>query len=99
MALLDTEAHQGVNAAFMRNRKGAVCIAFSDPAYVRSEVILLDRDTLSIHAILHESSHLLGHVSETMAQAFEENEETLLAALLSNGSVLELQVPVKLETT
>ena len=27
---------EGVNAAFMRNHRGAVCIAFSDPSYVRA---------------------------------------------------------------
>lgn len=85
-----------VDAAFMRNHRGEVCIAFSDPVYVRAETIVVDRKTCSIHAVLHESSHLLGHVSEGMADAFVHNREALLTAMRPDGTVFELVAPVQI---
>ena len=86
-----------ISAAFMRNHRGEVCISFADPVYVRAEAILVDRKTCSIHAVLHESSHLLGHVSEGMAEAFLQNREALLTALRPDGTIFELVAPVQLE--
>jgi hypothetical protein len=93
--LQDDGIDDGVSAAFMRNHRGEVCIAFADPVYVRSEAILIDRDTCQIHAVLHESSHLLGHVSEGMAEAFLRKREALLTAIRPDGTVFELLAPVQ----
>jgi hypothetical protein len=87
----------GVDAAFMRNHRGEVCIAFSDPAYVRAETILVDCKDCSIHAVLHENAHLLGHVSEGMAEAFVHNREALLTAMRADGTVFEMIAPVHIE--
>lgn len=81
-------------AVFLRNEKGEVCIAFADPAYVRAEAIVLDAKDGSIHAILHENSHLVGHVSHEMAGAFVDNAEVLLCAVRSNGGLFELTSPL-----
>src|SRR3982751_1895058 len=70
-----------VDAAFMRNHRGEVCIAFTDPVYVRADAILVDPQTCSIQAVLHEASHRLGHVSEGMIDAFTQNNEALLTAM------------------
>ena len=93
--LKDDGLDDGVSAAFMRNHRGEVCIAFADPVYVRSESILVDRDTCRIHAVLHESAHLLGHVSEGMADAFLQNREALLTAMRPDGTIFELVAPVQ----
>jgi hypothetical protein len=84
-----------VSAAFMRNHRGAVCIAFADPVYVRAESIVVHPDTCAIHCILHENTHLLGHVSEVMIKAFLDNKEALLTALRPDGTVFELVAPVQ----
>ena len=100
MSLLPDSCHlaepdEGVNAAFMRNHRGAVCIAFSDPVYVRSDSILVDPANGAVHAILHETCCLLGYVSQGMARAFAENREALLTALRPDGTVFEMTAPVQ----
>lgn len=87
---------EGVNAAFLRNHRGDVCIAFADPAYVRAEKILIDNERQSIHAILHESLYFLGEVSETMMGAFEIRQEALLTSLRTDGTIYETMVPVEI---
>ena len=90
------QEQEAVNAAFMCNHRGDVCIIFSDPLYARSESILIDQEDLSVHAILQENNYFLGNISERMMQAFEDNENALLAALKSDGSVLELEAPIEI---
>lgn len=94
------EAHlhdlsEGLDAAFMRNHRGQVCIAFADPDYARAESIFVDQDTFAIYAVIHQASHLVGTVSEGMLAAFAESREALLTALRADGSLLELMAPVQ----
>lgn len=86
---------EGVPAAFMRNHRGEVCIAFSDPVYARADSIFVDQDNLSVYAVVHQAAHFVGTVSEGMANAIAESKEALLTALRSDGSVLELFAPVQ----
>lgn len=86
---------EGVNAAFMRNHRGDVCIAFADPAYVRSERIIIDPASQSIHAILHQSLYFLGYVSDVMIDAFHTRKEALLTSLRPDGTIFEVMVPVE----
>jgi nitrite reductase/ring-hydroxylating ferredoxin subunit len=79
-----------ISACFMSNAKGKVCIALSDPEYVRAEKIIFDRQDRSVHAVLHETSHLLGHVSKDMAEVLVDNDEVLLCAVHTNGGIIEL---------
>ncbi len=93
---LEQEGHEvGINAAFMSNHRGQVCIAFSDPVYARADTILVNSKNLSVHAILHENSFFIGTVSEVMAHTFENNKEALLTAIRPDGSLLELSVPIE----
>jgi hypothetical protein len=89
------EPLEGLPAAFMRNHRGQVCIAFADPAYARADSIFVDRANLSIYAVVHQASHFVGTVSEGMATAFADSPEALLTALRSDGSILELSAPVQ----
>lgn len=83
-----------VNAAFLRNHAGEVCIALSDPAFVQSDRIVVDRATLCVFAVLHEAAHFIGAVSETMADAFSKNDHVLLSAMRVDGTMFELNAPV-----
>ena len=85
---------EAVQAAFLCNRKGDVCIAFDDPAFVQAELILVDREEGGIYAILHESDHLLGRLSPTMRGAFLKRETALLTALKPDGTIFEMMAPV-----
>ena len=86
---------EGLDAAFMRNHRGQVCIAFADPDYARADSIFVDRDTMAIYAIIHQASHFIGSVSENMTNAFVGSKEALLTAMRPDGSVLELTAPVQ----
>jgi hypothetical protein len=79
----------------MENRRGQVCIAFADAAWVRAEVIVIDKSSNSIHAVLHESVHFLGRVSDAMIAAFAASQEALLTTLRPDGSIFELTAPVR----
>lgn len=81
-------------AAFFLNEKGQAAIAFSDPAFVRADLIVIDRRDHSVHAVLHESSHLIGHVSPEMADAILGGGEILLAAVHTQGHLVDLFAPV-----
>ncbi len=89
-----TGHEEEVSAAFMRNHRGAVCIAFADPLYVRAEKIIVDPANGDIHAVVYEASHFLGRVSEGMMHSFTENEKVLLTALRPDGTIFELGAPV-----
>lgn len=81
-------------AAFFLDRNGQAAIAFSDPAFVRADLIVIDRRDHSVHAVLHESSHLIGHVSPEMAEAILNGGEILLAAVHTHGHLVDLFAPV-----
>lgn len=95
-SLKQTEEESWINAAFMSNHRGEVCIAFSDPVYARADSILVDRKKCSVHIIIHENSFLVGAVSEVMARTFENNKEALLTAIRPDGSLLELTAPIEI---
>ena len=48
----------------------------------------------SVHAVLHESSHLIGHVSPEMADAILGGGAILLAAVHTQGHLVDLFAPV-----
>jgi len=85
---------QGIEAAFMRNHRGDVCIAFSDPAYARSESIVFDRKNHALYALVHESCHYIGKISDAMVQAFDAQKQVLLTAIRPDGSVIEMMAPI-----
>jgi hypothetical protein len=81
-------------AAFLRNHAGEVCIALSDPAFVQSDTIVVDRSTLCVFAVRHEAAYLLGSVSQGMADAFALSDHVLLSSMRADGTMFELTAPV-----
>ncbi|MCB9979340.1 MAG: hypothetical protein H6862_07045 [Rhodospirillales bacterium] len=81
-------------AAFFFDRRGQAAVAFSDPTFIRSDMIVVNRADHSVHAILHESDHLIGHVSPEMAEAMIRGGEVLLAAVHVHGHIVDLYAPV-----
>jgi hypothetical protein len=81
-------------AAFLRNHAGDVCIALSDPAFVQSDAIVIDRSTLCVFAVFHEAAYYLGSVSQGMAEAFTRKKDVVLSAMRADGTVFELTAPI-----
>lgn len=79
-----------ISTGFMINQAGQVAIVFDDPNFVRSETIILDLATGTLHAVLHEQGLLIGNVSEAMAAAFANSTRVLLTSRRCDGSVLDL---------
>lgn len=88
---------EAISAAFMRNHRGEVCIAFTDPAYVRADAISVNPDSMAVYVIVYENKFFIGHVSENMVRAFKSNDQALLTALRPDGTVLELLSPIKVQ--
>jgi hypothetical protein len=65
---------------FSRNPDGRLCLHFSDPAYVSSELIIFDRKDSSIHAILHGTSHFVGLAGRDLAGSLKHNDAIILMA-------------------
>ena len=86
-----------INAAFMRNHRGEVCIAFTDPAYVRADAVSVNPDSLAVFVIVYENKFFVGHVSENMVQAFKSNDQALLTSLRPDGTVMELMAPIQVQ--
>jgi hypothetical protein len=88
------DAHDA-HATFLQNQRGEVCISMDDPAYVRSEALLVNRADGSVLCVLHESEHLLGQATPLMLQAMMDHGSALLSALRPDGTMLEISAPVR----
>ncbi|MBP9050803.1 MAG: hypothetical protein KBC88_06225 [Alphaproteobacteria bacterium] len=83
-----------ISSQFLINRLGEVAIVFDDPAFVRAETVLVDRQGGHIHALLHEKYHHVGSVSGEMVEAFSKNPQVLLAGVRVDGTVLDLHAAI-----
>lgn len=83
-----------IQAEFLKNARGDAFIRFFDPAYVRADVILLDRKNKSLYAVLHEQEHFLGDLDADMLDLFAKNDEVHLTASLSKDRAVNLKAPL-----
>jgi hypothetical protein len=65
---------------FSRNPNGQLCIHFTDPAYVRADVIIYDSKDNSLHAVLEGSSHFIGYADHDLIRNLHDEDEIILAA-------------------
>ncbi len=73
---------------FSRNPHGQLCIHFTDPAYVRADLIIFDRKDKSLHAVLEGASHFIGYADHNLARNLHDEDEVILAAThFYSGSV------------
>ena len=80
-----------IQAEFLRNARGDAFIRFFDPAFVRADVIILDRESKSLYAVLHEQEHYIGNLDEELIEIFAKNEDIHLTALLADKKALNLK--------
>lgn len=83
-----------IQAEFLKNARGDAFIRFFDPAYVRADVIVLDRKNKTLYAVLHEQEHFLGDLDEAMCEAFSKCDHIHLTGLLSNSKAVNLKAPL-----
>ena len=84
----------GVRSDFSHEEGAGVSISFFDPAYVRSDMILIDPTDHSIYAVLHEASHYVGKLSRDLVKAFVNSKEVLLTASHNDGAEIRLTTPL-----
>mgnify|MGYP000921647436 CR=1 FL=1 len=70
--------------------EGEVRLTFFDPAYCRSDLIILDPSDRSLHAVLHESAHFIGHVGRDILPHMLQKQNVMLAAPHYSGGTLSL---------
>lgn len=85
---------EGVPAHYSLNQQGQICITFSDPAYVRSDMIIFDRRDSSLHAVLNEGLHLIGHVEGDLTKSFAAKSEVWLTAPHYFTGTINLKTPL-----
>lgn len=88
---------QNIQAEFLKNARGDAFIRFFDPAYVRADVIILDRESKSLYAVLHEQEHYIGNLDDEMIEIFAKNEDIHLTGLLANKKALNLRAPLSVK--
>lgn len=84
---------EGVPVQFSLDH-GLVRITFSDPAYVRSDVIIFNRVDCSLHAVLNEGLHLIGKVEGELTKTFAATSEVVLAAPHYYSGAIDLKTPL-----
>jgi hypothetical protein len=89
----EAHTHAEDKAVFFVNPAGRAVAAFSDAAFVRADTLVIDPDG-SVHAVLHEAAHPVGHVPPEMAALLVRQGEVLAAAVHAHGHVVDLPVPV-----
>jgi hypothetical protein len=82
--------------SFGKNADGSVCITFLDPCYVRSDAIIINRTDLSVHAVLHESSHLVGYIDGKTAGGLVDKADVILSAAHYAGGTVHLKSKISI---
>ncbi len=85
---------EGIPAHYSQNNQGQVCITFSDPAYVRSDMIIFNRNDNSLHAVVNEGLHLIGKVEGDLRQTFAAKSEVILSAPHYFSGSIKLKTPL-----
>jgi hypothetical protein len=85
---------EGIPAEFSVNSQNQVCITFRDPEYVCADLILFDPRDSSLHAVLHESLHLIGWVEGDLKKSFSNRSEVFLSAPHYFSGTINLKTPL-----
>lgn len=83
----------GTRADLVKDDNGQIILTFFDPAWVRSDIILIDSQNLSLHAVLHEGTHFLGHIDKALLAELDGIEEITLSAPHVAGHTVSLRSP------
>jgi len=65
-------------------------ISFDDPAYIRAETVIFNREDRSVHAVLYEGQFLIGHVSEELNLSYSKHKSITLSADHFTGKKISL---------
>jgi hypothetical protein len=91
------KTRSAVQAEFLKNAEGNPMIRFfKDPEFVRAETIIFDRKDNSLHAILFDQAHLIGHLSKEEARAMEGVSSVLLTTAHYKSGVVNLHAAVRI---
>lgn len=80
-----------IQAEFLKNARGDAFIRFFDPAYVRADIIVLERKSKTLYAVLHEQEHYIGNLDDDMIALFAKNDEIHSTGMLSGEKALNLK--------
>jgi hypothetical protein len=84
-------AMSDIQSSFSVVDNGHIQITLDDPTFVRAETVLVNRQSLEVHALLQQKLHLLGALPSTLLMAFQKSSNVTLRAIRIDGSCLELK--------
>lgn len=92
--MLNILENQLVNARFAYEN-GQLQVIFSDPAYVRSDMLIIDTANRMAGVILSEGYHHIGLLPDTVSmEALMSVKDALLLSTLSSGAEFKLTAPI-----
>ncbi|MCK6419000.1 MAG: hypothetical protein L6Q57_08730 [Alphaproteobacteria bacterium] len=68
-----------------------VWLELADPCFLRSDTVLYTPRDHSLHAVMHESLHLMGHIEAADDHHLQAQPHIRLTAKHPNGTALALQ--------
>ncbi len=74
-----------INALFLKNAEGDLCIAFDDPLYVRAQAVFIDPGSREVTGLIDGVTVAFGKVSARLAGSFIERKHILLTAPHPDG--------------
>lgn len=80
-----------IHSHFSIRDSGLMAISFDDPTFVRSEMVLYDKENGLVEVLLQGKRHPVGHIPVSLAEMFAEAGDVILSAERIDGSVLELK--------
>lgn len=83
-----------IRADFLKNSRGDAFIRFFDPAYVRADLVVMDRESKTLYAVMHEQEHCIGQLDDEMAELFANNEDIHLTADHYHSGAVNLKAPL-----
>ncbi len=85
---------QTINAQFLYEN-GRLSVAFCDPSYVRSDLLVIDVQNRMAGVVLSEGYHHIGLLPDTVSlEALKTLEDVDLFATLSSGTEFKLTAPI-----
>lgn len=90
------ERQSAIQAQFLRNAEGnPMILFFKDPEFVRAETIIFDRKDNSLHAVMFEQAHFIGHLDKNEVAAMDGLSEILLTSSHYKNGVVNLHASVR----
>ncbi len=96
MGKKQTDQGHGVRAEFLKDKTGKPTIEFFDPAYIRAENVIINKESGDVHAVLYDNLYYIGQLENGWAKGLNQGDKINLSAMHYNGYKVTLNAPISL---